>query len=798
MTTFGGKIPIFDGANYGIWRVQIEALLHKNRLLKFVQGEIDVPAEPVEYEKWEERDKDARADLLMALAPSIINLVKNYKTSKEIWDFLKETYERKSPRQKVEVFRAIINIKMCEGQSISNYINEFDMLKARLEELGGSMDDELSAVVLIDGLSSEFKEVRATFNMMNDIPSINTLRSRLLELKTDEINVSEEAMKVKFYSRRQGYGEEAYQIKRKCYRCGKIGHIAKNCRVKLPASESYMVNSGFVAQDQIANNYGTPNIWYIDSGATSHMTFNENFFKELNKNHNGIVRLADNKELAVKGIGMVIFYGKVGNQIKEIHLNNVKWVPDLKTNLISTSKATDAGCRVEMTSNFAKISKNGLVLVEGEKIDGLYVVKVMSDKSCPVQESTGDMIELWHKRFGHLNVASLRNLKMKNMVVGIPNLGSGNIKCETCIRGKQTRDPFAVKTTKSSSQILELIHSDMCGPMKVESIGMKLYFVTFIDDFSRKISVKFLRKKSEYLTVFKEFKTASELETGYKIKIIRTDNAKELVSTDFESFLKDQGIKHQLTVPYTPEQNGVAERMNRTLVEMARCLMIEGNLPEMLWAELIHTSAYIRNICPTNMNNDKTPIHIWSGRIPNVFHLRKIGCDAYVLNKNPSKNKWEPRSNKYTLIGYDDQSKAYRLWMRGTRIVVKSRDVKFIESSVQFLDENVPEKNSKYIEFRMDFKINEPQTQSQDVSDPEVQSQHVSEDEFEDTSETIPDQSSWHQEDVINTNTSNFNTKSGNSQSANTDDQHSFDSIKRRLRSWTGIQDASHLSKENR
>ena len=256
---------------------------------------------------------------------------------------------------------------------------------------------------------------------------------------------------------------------------------------------------------------------------------------------------------------------KFGASFKKVQLNNVIWVPELKTNLISTSKATDNECKVEMTNNFARISRNNETLVEGEKLEGLYIVTVIHENVNAVEEANiNTNLQLWHKRFGHLNISALKILKKDKMIHGIPNLGDVSVNCETCVRGKQTADPFPAKNEKSSSQVVELIHTDLCGPMQSESMSRKRYFVTFIDDYSRKVEVKFLQYKSEYLNAFKEYKASTELQTGQKIKCIRSDNAKELVSGEFSTFLKLHGIKHQLTVPQTPQQNGVAERMNRT------------------------------------------------------------------------------------------------------------------------------------------------------------------------------------------------------------------------------------------
>jgi len=251
-----------------------------------------------------------------------------------------------------------------------------------------------------------------------------------------------------------------------------------------------------------------------------------------------------------------------------------------------------------------------------------------------------------------------------------------------CICNKSKICQLSYKSSKNKcNEKLGLIHSDICGPMRTESLGGAKYFATFIDDHTRYTETVILRHKSDILDAFQKYKRRVEKETGCVIKQLRIDNPREYLSKEFTSFLENEDISRQLSVEYTPQQNGLAKRANRTLVEIARCLMSQANLLQSLWAEAINAATYIRNRCPTKVLNEKTPFEMWSNKKPYVGFMRIIGSKGIILNKSGKRGKFEPKGDEYILVGYDNISKAYRLWKRGSKMVIKARDVKFMETT---------------------------------------------------------------------------------------------------------------------
>ena len=210
------------------------------------------------------------------------------------------------------------------------------------------------------------------------------------------------------------------------------------------------------------------------------------------------------------------------------------------------------------------------------------------------------------------------------------DVSSRNEFCEPCAEGKHHRQKFPKAGGRRATEILELVHTDVCGKMNTKTLSGGEYFLTFVDDKSRHTWTYILKQKSEVFDKFIQWKTMVENNSGRKIKTLRSDNGGEYTSKEFVEYFKREGMRHEFTIPKTPEQNGVAERMNRTLEECVRSMLSESNLPKSFWAESISTATYLRNRCPTNALVGMTPYEAWTGDKPNVEHLRVFGCIAYA------------------------------------------------------------------------------------------------------------------------------------------------------------------------
>ncbi|GAA0186910.1 hypothetical protein LIER_34198 [Lithospermum erythrorhizon] len=230
---------------------------------------------------------------------------------------------------------------------------------------------------------------------------------------------------------------------------------------------------------------------------------------------------------------------------------------------------------------------------------------------CFIATSNDEVSKLWHDRFGHLNFRSLKEMTTKEIVQGLPKIDVINEVCEECQLGKQHREPFPSKSNWCSQSPLELVHTDLCGPIQVSSLRGSRYFLLFVDDYTRKIWVYCVKEKYETFSCFKDFKFEVEKYYGLKIKNLRSDRGEKYMSSQFKDFCRNHGIRHELTARHSPQQNGVAERKNRTIMNMARCMLKKKNMPTKFWAEAVSCAVYLINRSPTKNLDDSIPNEVW-------------------------------------------------------------------------------------------------------------------------------------------------------------------------------------------
>ena len=449
-------------------------------------------------------------------------------------------------------------------------------------------------------------------------------------------------------------------------------------KLRVPKDES--VKKSGVGATKRENKIGLKAyIFAIDSGATSHMMNVSEPLSKIVYRSNLINQAEEGRKIASPGFGTL--RGTIREEIgqsrrkidKDIVLTNIMIVPSLCMNIISVSKLCDHNYRVSFDNNKCTIKDQfQRTIMTAKKSGGMYKVIVHVQENLIALNTSCDESELWHQRLGHLNMQVVRKM--------IPELKSKKIECKSCFQGKMARVAFRISNGRHK-ELFGLIHSDVCGPFEENAIGGYRYYVTFIDDKSRYTFVYLIRAKSEVFAKFRDFEVLIRNKYIKTIKILRSDNGGEYLSTEFDQFLKSKGIEKQLTVAYTPQQNGVAERMNRTIVESARTMMIHANLPKSYWGYAALNAVYVRNRCVSNVLDGKSAFEMVEGRIPDLEKLRVFGCICYAHVPDEKRKKLDVKAEKCIFLGLSNVSKAGIVENVSTKRIFTSRDIKFCEDS---------------------------------------------------------------------------------------------------------------------
>ncbi|GJT20348.1 retrovirus-related pol polyprotein from transposon TNT 1-94 [Tanacetum coccineum] len=264
-------------------------------------------------------------------------------------------------------------------------------------------------------------------------------------------------------------------------------------------------------------------------------------------------------------------------------------------------------------------------------------------------------------------------LSKKDVVTGLPKLKYVKDQlCSSCEMSKAKRSSFKTKAVPSSKGRLNLLHMDLCGPMRVASINGKKYILVIVDDYSRYTWTLFLRSKDETPEVLKDFLTMIQRNLQAQVITVRTDRGTEFLNKTLHAYFKEEGIEHQTSTPRTPEQNGIVERRNRTLVEAARTMLSASKLPLSFSAKAVATTCYTQNRSIIISTHGKIAYHIINDRKPSIKHLYIFGCICYITRDGGNLDKMKEKGDPCVMVGYSTQSKGYRVYNKRTRLIVES------------------------------------------------------------------------------------------------------------------------------
>ncbi|KAG8786664.1 hypothetical protein FRC15_010949 [Serendipita sp. 397] len=702
--------------------MRIESILVGEDLWEYVEGttkcpEAKDPAKPTETEtaeiaEWKKKDHKARSVVIQHISDSEMKHIIGRKTAIDVWTSLKLVKESTSTRTILDMRRRLYHSLAEESADIAEHVSQMRQYHDELTMMGQKIDDQEFFYCLAASLPSSWDTFTTIYITANDtgmsvsaakfISAVyEEIRRRTARTETD---TALRAASVPRGTRQNTSNGEG------CSNCGKKNHRFEDCWSKgggkegqgpkqrrkkkkengtankaedAPASE---VNLAYMAYNVVVPSEDSSDSWWLDSCASNHMCVNKSLFtsyKLENQEMKGI-----GGSLAVRGIGTVIVKFKVGDKITRLTLRNVRHTPDFNCNLISLARLAEEGTTFEGGKGIMRlVDKDHQVVGIGRVKRGMYMADAIGEIA---PQPTAMMVNTealswdeWHRRYGHLAYSSINTLQKKNMVSGlIIDEGTKPAEhCEVCTKAKMTRKSFPHESNEKTDRAGDLTLSDVWGPSRIESIAKSRYYISFTDHHTRHVAVFFLKKKDEAYDRITEYLTYVETQKGYIPKAIRFDNGKELVNNQLKAWCAKKGIIVQTTAPYSPSQNGIAERLNRTLLELARAMLMAKDLPAFLWTEAVSHAAYLRNHAPTRALDGKTPEEVWTGKKPDVSHLREFGSEVWIRDEG-NIGKLDPRANKFIFVGYQDGARAVRYYDRAKRSIKVSRNFIFGDEEV--------------------------------------------------------------------------------------------------------------------
>nr|GEV81106.1 putative ribonuclease H-like domain-containing protein [Tanacetum cinerariifolium] len=377
----------------------------------------------------------------------------------------------------------------------------------------------------------------------------------------------------------------------------------------------------------------------------------------------------------------------------KLEFENVYFVKDLKYNLFNVSQICDNKNSVLFTDSECivlgrdfKLKDDTNVLLRTHRQHNMYSIDLNNiiphkDLTCLVVKAFADESMLWHRRLGHLNFKTMNKLVRHNLVKGLPSKCFENDHtCVACLKGKQHKASCKTKLVNSVSKPLHTLHMDLFGPTSVSSLNHKWYCLVVTDDFSRFTWTFFLKTKDETSGILRNFITEIENLKDLKVKIIRCDNRGEFKNREMNEFCTRKGIKREFNNARTLQQNGVAERKNKTLIEAARTMLADAKLPVTFWAEVVKTACYVQNRVLVNKSQNKTPYELFNSRTPAIGFLKPFGCHVMILNTLDHLGKFDAKGDEGYFIGYSMSSKAFRVFNKRTKRVEENLHVEFLEN----------------------------------------------------------------------------------------------------------------------
>ena len=642
-----------------------------------------------------DKNEEAFAELIQFLDDRSLSLVMRDAKDKgrEALEILRNHYRGKGKQRIICLYTELTSLVKRSSETITDYVIRAENASSSLSDAGENVSDGLLVAMVLKGLPSQFKSFVAVVTQSDKTWTFKDLKKSIRDYEdTEKARNTEKASSI--MKTNSSSSKSAYVSTKRitCYSCGAPGHKSNECRNKSKGKwcrlcknashndktcRKQMQNtydekvkpvrnevvSDFhtfnfkVDENNCSDNQNKACSFLVDSGCTSHIVVTDSSF--INSDDDFLpaqhfIELADGRKynnIALKrGSVKITLRDTLGKTYDSI-LENCLYIPSYPENIFSIKAATLKGSSVNFYPNYAELVTENGTTFEIQSKGKLYYLNDVTflKRVCD--------FEKWHQILGHCNKKDI--LQLEGIVDGMEITGKNDFQCEPCVLGKQTQS-ISKKPASRAKYPLDFVSTDVCGPIEpVSSDGFK-YVISFIDNYSGYIFVYFIKQKSDATNCLVKFladvsplgkvNCLLDISSDLSVKKLRSDGGGEYMGNDFKQVLLKNGIKHEQSAPYSPHQNGIAERGWRTLFEMGRCLLIGSSLTKVLWPYAVMTAAYIRNRC-YQQRTCQTPYFLLTGRKPDISNMHVFGsvCYSYVQHKT----KLDPRSKRGIFVGYD-------------------------------------------------------------------------------------------------------------------------------------------------